>query len=94
MVQTAKAIVAAYPGKRWSFSTVEEICKRVDKRGSAAERKAGSGRPRSSRTEENTAEFGEMICSQEGASRSDASIREITSAGRQSTALSKKTVLL
>lgn len=75
----AKAIVAAYPMKGWSLSTVKDICRRVDKRGSATERKAGSGRPRSVSTAENIAEVGDMICSQDGASGIHASIREIAS---------------
>lgn len=75
----AKAIVSAYPGKRWSLTTVKRICRLVDKGESATERKAGSGRPRSARTEENVAEVSELICSQEGASGTHASIREIAS---------------
>ena len=43
----ARAICKAYPEK--SLSTVSNICKRVDERGSAIERKVGSGRPKSAR---------------------------------------------
>lgn len=61
----AKAICNAYPNKHWSLSTVSKICKRVDDRGSAIERKAGSGRPRTARTARNIKAVEEMICSQE-----------------------------
>ncbi len=43
----AKAIKAAYPLKNWKLVTLNAICKRIDQRGSAVERKAGSGRPKS-----------------------------------------------
>jgi len=42
-----KAIKANYPDKNWSLSTLQTICRRVDKTGSAVRRRAGSGRPRS-----------------------------------------------
>src|SRR6218665_1960871 len=52
----AKAIIRAYPYKEWKLST-----------GYAAERKAGSGRPKSVRTAPNIDRVEELICSQEGA---------------------------
>lgn len=61
----AKAICKAYPHKRWSLCTVKKVCKRVDERGSAIERKVGSGRPRTARTAENINAVGELLCSQE-----------------------------
>jgi len=51
----AKAIMAAYPDKGWVSSTVKKICQRVDRTGSATERKAGCGRPKSARCEANIA---------------------------------------
>jgi len=46
----AKSIMAAYPDKGWALSTVKKICQRVDRTGSATERKAGCGRPKSARS--------------------------------------------
>ena len=46
-------IVAKFPEKGWKLSSVKAICKRADERGSAAERKPGSVRPKTARTEEN-----------------------------------------
>ena len=37
----------------WKLCSVKAICKRVDERGSATERKSGSDRPKTARTEEN-----------------------------------------
>ena len=51
----AKAIMAAYPDKGWALSTMKKICQRVDRTGSATERKAGCGRPKSARSEANIA---------------------------------------
>ena len=44
----AKAIRASYRDKHWSLSTLQTICRRVDKTGTAVTRRAGSrGRPKS-----------------------------------------------
>jgi len=48
-----RTIVAKFPGKGWKLCSVKAICKRVDERGSATERKPGSGRSKTARTEEN-----------------------------------------
>jgi transposase len=61
----ARAICKAYPEKSWNLSTVSNICKRVDERGSAIERKVGSGRPKSARTDANINAVRELLCSQE-----------------------------
>ena len=61
----AKAIVAAYPEKNWALSTVKKIGQRVDQMGSATERRAGSCRPKSVRSDSNIAAVEELICSQE-----------------------------
>jgi len=63
-----KAIVAAYPLKNWKLSTVKKICQRVDATGSATERKADSGRPKSARSVTNIECVEELFCSQEGQS--------------------------
>jgi hypothetical protein len=73
----AKAIMAAYPDKNWKLSTVKKICRRVDRTGSATERKTGSGRPKSARSETNIAGVEELICSREGKTGQHSSTREI-----------------
>lgn len=73
----AKAIIKAYPDKHWKLSTVKKICKRVDETGSATQRKEGSGRPKSARSDTNIAQVEELICSQEGQSGQHCSTREI-----------------
>ena len=50
-----KAIMAAFLDKGWALSTVKKICQRVDRTGSATERKAGCGWPKSARTGANIA---------------------------------------
>ena len=62
----AKAIMAAYPLKNWKLSTVKKICQQVDATGSATERKAGIGWPKSARLVTNIERVEELICSQEG----------------------------
>jgi len=69
--------MAAYPQNFWKLSTVKKICKRVDQTGSATERKAGSGRSKSARSDTNIAHVEELICSQEGQSSQHLSTREI-----------------
>jgi len=51
----AKVIMAAYPDKGWTLSTVKKICQHVDRTGSATERKAGYGQPKSALPEANIA---------------------------------------
>ena len=50
-----RKIVAKFPEKGWKLCSVKAICrpKRVDERGSATERKPGSGRPKTARADEN-----------------------------------------
>src|SRR6218665_1663465 len=73
----AKAIIRAYPYKEWKLSTVQKISRRTDTTGYAAERKAGSGRPKSVRTAPNINRVEELICSQEGATETHRSNRQI-----------------
>ena len=60
-----RRIVNAYPDKHWCLRTVEAICQRIDRRGSATQRKPGSGRPKTARTVANIAAVEELICSQD-----------------------------
>jgi len=43
--------MAAYLDKGWALGTVKKIWQRVDRTGSATERKAGCGRPKSARSD-------------------------------------------
>jgi transposase len=72
----AKAIQAAYPQKGWKLSTLQKLCRRIDKTGSAVERMAGSGRPKSARSAANIAMV-QMICSQEDQPGTSKSTRQI-----------------
>ena len=72
-----RTIIAKYPEKKWSLSTVKAICKRVNLTGSAVIRKAGSGRPKTVRTTENIKSIGELICSQENQPGTSKSTRKI-----------------
>ena len=73
----AKAICNAYPHKRWCVRTVNRICKRVDQHGSGVERKVGSGRPKTARTDENIAAVEQLLCSQEDNSGTGKSTRQV-----------------
>ena len=57
-------IVADHPEFNWNVNTVKSLIKKIDETGTV-DRKEGSGRPRTSRTEENIEQVEEMICSQE-----------------------------
>ena len=53
-----------FPSKRWSRSGPDSLLRRIVARGSA-ERKVGSGRPRSARTSDNISKVEDLICSQD-----------------------------
>ena len=76
----AKAIRSAYPKKNWSLSTLKSLCRRTDSRGSAVERKKGSGRPKTARTADNVKKVETLICSQEGKPGTHSSTHEIAAA--------------
>src|SRR5207248_6716059 len=92
-----KAILSSYPEKGWELCTVKAICQRFQrfhKTGSAVNRKPGSGRPKTARTEENIAAVHDMICSQEdkpGTSRSSRDIaKELNIDARSVRMIAKK----
>ena len=87
-----KAIMAACPHNYWKLSAVKKICKRVDQTGSATERKAGSGRPKSVRSDTNIAYVEELICSQEGQSGQHLSTRDIAAKWQISPRVAKKDI--
>lgn len=72
-----RRIVSKFPDKQWNLQSVKNICRRVDQRGSATERKSGQGRPRSARTADNIEQVAELICSQEDAPGTSKSTRSI-----------------
>lgn len=84
-----KRIAAAYPEKNWKLRTIQDICKRFKERGSATERKVGSGRPISVRTDENIEKVSGLICSQEGRPGTSKSTRAIA----KEVGISQKSVL-
>jgi len=53
LVLDAEQLLLNFREKGWKLCSVKAICKRVDERGSATERKPGSGRPKTARTETN-----------------------------------------
>ena len=59
--------------------TLQGICQWIDKTGSAVERKAGSGRPKSARSTDNVTKVQELICSQEGQPGTSKSTRQVAS---------------
>ena len=69
--------MAAYPQNYLKLSKVKTIRKHVHQTGLATERKAGSGRPKSTRSDTNAAHVEVLICSQEGQSGQHLSTREI-----------------
>ena len=73
----AKAIRSYYPEKKWSLTTLKRLCRQIDKTGSAVERKAGSGRPKSVRSNENIAKVQDLLCSQEDQPGTSKSTREV-----------------
>src|ERR1043165_6271721 len=73
----AKAIRPAYPAKNWSLSTLKKMCGRVDRRGSAVDRKQGSRRPRTARRADNMAAVESLILSQEDKPGEHSSTRQI-----------------
>jgi len=53
LVLDTERLLQNFRKKNWKLCSVKAICKRVDERGSATERKPGGGRPKTVRTEEN-----------------------------------------
>lgn len=83
----AKRLMKEFPMKNWSKTGVNRLIKNIDETGSAA-RKAGSGKKRTARTDENIEAVEELIMSQESNPGTHRSIREIA----RETGISKTTV--
>ena len=71
-----KKLLNEFPGKDWSAGRLDKLLRKIDETQSV-QRKAGSGRPRAARTEENIEIVQELICSQEGELKSHKTPREI-----------------
>ena len=71
-----KKLLNELPGKDWSAGGLDKLLRKTDETQSV-ERKAGSGRPRTTRTEENIEIVEEPICSQEDEPKSHKTPREI-----------------
>ena len=65
-----------FPLKNWSIAGLTRLIKNITVTGSS-DRKLGSGRPRSARTDENIAAVEELIFGQDSQPGSHSSIREI-----------------
>ena len=73
---SSRKFLREFPSKVWSRSGLDSLLRRIDEFGSA-DRKAGSGRPKSARTSINIGKVEELICSQEDAPGTHKSPREI-----------------
>ena len=71
-----KKLLNEFPGKDWSAGGLDKLLHKIDETQSV-ERKAGSGRPRTARTEEIIEIVEELICSQEDEPKSHKTPREI-----------------
>ena len=71
-----KKLLNEFPGKDWSAGGLDKLLRKIDETQSV-ERKAGSGRPRTARTEENIEIVEELICSREDEPKSHKTPREI-----------------
>lgn len=72
----ARMLLKEFPLKNWSLSGLSYLIKKVDATGSS-DRKLGSGRPRSARTNENITEVEELILSQDSQPGTHSSMREV-----------------
>lgn len=72
----AKKLIAEFPQKGWKKRTLYDFLSHFKKTGTV-ERKQGSGRPRTIRTEENITVVSELILSQEGKPKTHRSTRQI-----------------
>ena len=70
-----KKLLNEFPGKDWSASGLDKHLRRIDETQSV-EQKAGTGRPRTARTEENIEIVEVLICSQEDKLKSHKAPRE------------------
>ena len=67
-----------FPAKQWTISALNRLIKIIVDATKSADRKKGSGRPRSARTEDNIGIVKELILSQEDNPQTHKTPREIT----------------
>src|SRR6185436_1687173 len=72
----ARRMTNEFPNKAWSIASVSRVINNIDNN-NTTERKPGSGRPRSARTQQNIERVSELICSQDDDPHSHKSPREI-----------------
>jgi len=72
----AKRLTKEFPTKFWNKTALNDFLKRLRCTGSA-ERKSGSGRPRTVRIDENTDAVSELVLSQGDAPQSHHTVRQI-----------------
>ena len=73
----SKRLIKEFPDKNWKKGTLDNFLRKLKATGSV-ERTVGSGRPRSSRTEDNITAVEELIQSQEGKPKTHMSTRQIS----------------
>lgn len=72
----ARKMANEFPNKAWSIASVSRVINKIDN-DESTERKPGSGRPKSVRTQQNIVRVSELICSQDDDPHSHKSPREI-----------------
>jgi len=73
----ARKLISEFPRKNWSLASVHRLLCKIDKTGSA-DRKLGSGRRRTARTEENINAVENLVLSQESAPGTHRTVRQIS----------------
>ena len=72
----AKRLLQEFCGKPWSRSALNRLLQQIDETGSA-DRKTGSGRPKTARTSNNVEVVEELVLSQEDAPGTHLTVRQI-----------------
>ena len=70
-------LMSGFPGKNWKRRGLDELLKKLRKTGTT-ERRKGSGRPKSARTEANVSAVQELALSQEDQPQTHRSVRQIS----------------
>ena len=73
---SSRRLIKEFPNKNWKRKTLDDFLRKLRTTGSV-ERAAGSGRPKSSRTEDNIAAVNELVQSQEDKPKTHLSTRQI-----------------
>ena len=69
-------LINEFPEKNWTKRGLDKLLKKIRDTGTS-DRKDGSGRPRSARTEENVSSVEDLVLSQEGQPQTHRSVRQI-----------------